>query len=140
MPLCLRTGLDKPREHGVPLLLVLVAKGRPERLLLVTRPVRHVGDADGDEDDDRPLPRDQDDADPCGDFEHVVGRRDQAGADAVGDALLGAAGLAQACQVLVHGEIARLAAQEQREADIVQRAEGRAGRGRPGGVDEVARQ
>lgn len=104
------------------------------------RPLRHIRRADGDEDDHRPLPRDEDDADPRGDLEHVVGRRHQAGPDAAGDALLGAAGLAQARQVLVHDEVARLAAQEQREAHVVQGAERSAGSRRPGRVDEVAGQ
>lgn len=120
---CFQPALDKPRQESVPLLLVLVAKVVSQRPFLIPRPAGHVRHADTDEQHDSPFPRNKNNTNPRDDLEHVVGTCDQAASNTRRDALLCAARLAKASQVLVHYKVGRLASKEQRNAHIVQQSQ-----------------
>ena len=130
-----RDDLDEAGKHGVFLLLVLVAKLLAQRLLLVARPLAHVNDAGADEEQDGPAAADHDDASPSHDLEHVVGAGDEVAADAVRDAALGSAGLAQAGEMLMDSPVAVLANDKGGETEKVEKVELLASRPRHGAVD-----
>jgi hypothetical protein len=127
---------EEAGDEGELLLLVGLGELLAVGALLALGPVEHGVGADGKEDDGAPAATGDDDADPGDDLEHVVGAGDEAGAVALGDAPLGAAGGAQTGEVEVDDGVGDLAEEVDEDAD-----EGGGGavlglcRGGPGGVD-----
>ena len=114
-------GLDKTGQHSIPLLLVAVTKLLAECLLLAPGPAAHVDDTGADEDSDGPAAADQNNTNPSENLKHVVWAGDQVATNAVGDTLFGAAGLAEAGQVLMDDPVARLTDGKDGEAEVVER-------------------
>ncbi len=113
--------LQQTGQHNGPLLLVLISELLTVGLLLAPAPDIHVVRADGDENDEGGRTRDEDDADPRDDLEHVVGARHEAEAQPVGDLARRLAGLAQRREIPVDVGVAELAEDVQGQAEDVER-------------------
>lgn len=111
---------QETRQHDEALLLVLIPELLAVGLLLAPAPDIHVIRADDDEDDEGGGARDEDDADPGDDLEHVVRAGDEAEAEAAGDLAGGLARLPQGGEVPVDVCVGELAEEVEGEAEEVE--------------------
>lgn len=123
---------QKTRQHDEPLLLVLVPELLAVGLLLAPAPDIHEVRADDDEDDERRGARDEDDADPRDDLEHVIRTRNEGETEATGYLAGRLTRLAQRREVPVDVRVGELAEDVQGEAEGVE-GRGEEGRGPRGG-------
>lgn len=117
--------LQQPGKHNVSLLLVLVTKVLAVSSLFLLAPGEHIEGADRDEQCDGWTPADEDHTDPGKNFVHVVRAGHDSETVTIGDLSLSTARAPQARQIVVHQEVARLAKEEQRKAQSVNREGGR---------------